>query len=335
MEKRLRVKSLPALADLNSQIDHALASVFKVDTTKITRKLEEQLASRMSSGWISAADRGLSATLPSLLQGTPTLAKINSFVAALGVRLASPLTEAQVASLQANLRQIWQAAKRVGAKEAKIKFSFNQADARAVQAINRQQVFWVGDFYSTHLSERIQAVSGDVLLQQGLPRQEAGRQLRDALQRELGIKEGGRSAFARNVPARYAGNPSLYFEELASTTAHQARTFGKLTAFSEAQIVSYRLINPDDDRTGVICQQMSGQVFSVAAGVRHMNRILDAENPADVKDIAPWLSGKELTDILGSSKPGSTSATDKLQNAGALLPPFHSKCRTEVVILAS
>jgi hypothetical protein len=182
------------------------------------------------------------------------------------------------------------------------------------------------------MSDRIRAVSEDVLLRQGLPQAEAGRVLRKALRDEFGLGK-GRSIFAPSVPAKYAGNPDLYFRGVAATASHQSRTFGKMHAFQEAEIISYRLENPQDRRTGAICSQLAGQVFTVQSGVSHMNRVLDAEDPTDVKNIAPWLSGEQISQTLGGARIGSGDASDRLAAAGVVLPPFHQMCRTEPVVL--
>lgn len=323
------------LIDLGVEIDRTLCAVFKISSVKPTLGLETKMAEAISKAWKAAVKKGITAPLSRLLKGKPTQGKIDTFVKALGLKLANPLTKRQIAALQSQLKKIFKIAKDIGAREAKVAaFDFNRADLRAVRAVSKHQVFWIGDFYSAHLSERIQAVSSDVLLQRGFSQQEAGKQLRAALAREFGLVEGGRSKFAPSVPARYAGNPDLYFRGVASTASHQCRSFGKVAAFVEAEIVTYRLVNPNDRRTGQICQQMSGQVFSVKVAAQHMERIIAAEKPEDVKEIAPWLSGEKLKDTIGDSKRGSKAAADKLAAAGAILPPFHMLCRTEPVVIS-
>ena len=78
---------------------------------------------------------------------------------------------------------------------------------------------------------------------------------------------------------------------------------------------------------------MNGQVFSVQVAKDHMEKILSAKDFDEVKQIAPWYSASALNKVLGGSAPGSPSATQKLVDAGAILPPFHPRCRTEVVLI--
>lgn len=325
--------SLDDLFDLQQAADMLLCSVCKVNTVKPTLEAERKMSNTIIKSWKAAARSALGEELTTLLGKRFNRVNINQFIRALGIKLSAPLSREQQQVIKGRIRQIWRSAKQLTSRSVGVKFSFTQRDRRAITAINRQQVFWVNNFYSDHLSDRIRAVSNDVLLQQGLGRREAGKALRQALQQEFGLKPGGKSPFALEVPARYAGNPDLYFEGVASTSSHQARTFGKMTAFDQAEVKAFRLVNPDDERTGVICQQMSGQEFTVASGVKQMNDVLGAKDPADVKNIAPWLSGQQIKDALDGAKTGSRQATARLENAKIILPPFHAFCRTEPVAI--
>lgn len=326
---------LDDLAELSLEIGQTLAVIFKVSTTRATIGTERKMAKAIDAAWKRAANSSLNQGLNQLFtRGEVTQQRLRNFLRKLDVDLAGPLTAAQVRVLRSRLRSIWRTSKRIAAREVKVKVDFSLVDTRAIAALNQQQVFWVGDFYGDKLSRRIAAVSEDVIFRQGLDSREAGRVLRQALDREFGITAGGATRFASAVPARYAGNPDFYFRQVASTASHQARTFAKITQFSEAEITRYRLINPNDERTGRICRTMSGQVFQVQTGVRHMQRILTASNPKAVKGIAPWLSGEELEEVVEGERKGSTGAADALARSGAILPPFHSLCRTEPVVIS-
>lgn len=327
--------SLDELCEAEDAIEGMLlAAVFKAGTVKPTLATEIKLGKEMSKAWKRAASRGLVSPLNALLRGSVTPKRISNFISKLGLVLSSPLTKPQAAVIKSRLTSIWKIAKRIASREAKTAFSFAAVDTAAVASLAQQQVFWVGNLYDAHLSKRIAAVASDVLIERGLPQAEAAREMRTALLREMGLKPGGKTRFARAIPSRYAGNTDLYFRQLAANAAHQARSFSKLVAFNEAGVVRFRLVNPNDERTGKICQQMHGQVFTVADGTKQMNRMLAAKKPQDIKDSAPWLSGGELEDELKGTRRGSRDATDALLNADAsVLPPFHPLCRTEPVII--
>lgn len=324
---------LSSLFNLQTEVDSLLCMVLKVSTVKETRGIQARMTTIISKAWKSAAASAINSGVSKLLKGSFTNTRINSFLRGLGIKLSKPLTTKQRALLRTQLDRIWKISKRIGAKEAKVKVSFSAVDRKAVAAINRHQVFWIGDFYNDKLSQRITAVSRDVLLEQGLSHREAGKELRSALRQEFGIVPGGKSKYASDVLARYAGNPDLYFEQVASTAAHQGRTFGKLQSFTEADVTVFRLTNPQDERTGSICSQMHGQTFAVQTGVDQMNKLLSAKDPTDVKNTAPWLSGPQIEERLDGARRGSRDASERLAEAGVILPPFHSKCRTEMVIV--
>ena len=327
--KHLSDAELYALA---SEVDKALMTVIKVDSLRSrTIRTEEQLSDRTTAAWKRSADRAIVASLPKV---TTTQRGVNAFLQSLGVRLEKPLSAAQQQWVRKQLDKIYKTAKRVSAKAANAKVSFSLVDAGAVKAIGEQQLFWIGDFYSTHLSARIQGVSEDIMLKQGLSRREAGKVLRDALRREFGIVAGGKTSFAPEIPARFAGNPDLYFRGVASTASHQSRTFGSLRAFSEADIKRYQITNPTDERTGQICQLMVGQVFAVSAGVKQMDAMIAADDPRQIKEeIAPWRQPKDIKNIIGKEKRGSVKAGEQLADKGMAFPPYHPLCRSEAVII--
>jgi len=320
-----------------SEIDDTLCLILKIDPIRPrTLAIEESLSNTTTKAWKTAADDAIDSSIKSALDraGDAPPSALRLLLQKLAARLKKPLTADQIKEVKKRLTKIHQKAKRISSKAARVKFSFSQRDKLAIEAIKKHQVFWIGDFYNAHLSERIRAVSEELVLNRGLGSREAGRALREALRREFGIVAGGRTGIAPSIPARFAGNPNLYFRGVAATSAHQSRTFGSIEAFSEAKIISYQLINPGDDRTGQICKVLNGQVYSVQVGVTHMNRVLSAKDPRAIREkIAPWRSGQELRAAVGRSPTGSSGAASKLAAKGAILPPFHPLCRTEPVIV--
>lgn len=328
--------STEELARLGEEVEATLTTIFKVNTRRASLSFERRMSEAVNRAWKKVAKQALASSLATLMKEAKkkfTAKSIKAFLARIGIALKSPLTPAQVEILGNRLTSIYKIGKKLAAKEAKFSFSFRAKDVRAIKAINRSQVFWVGDFYNTHLSERIAAVTDEVLLQRGLGPKEAGKELNRVLSREFGITKGGKTKTALQVPARYAGNPEHYFRQVASTVAHRARTFGKMQAYTEAGITRYRLINPMDSRTGRVCQVMHNQEFEVATGVSKMNEILGATSPKQIKEAAPWLSGEEMEATVGNAKPGSKAATEALTDANQVLPPFHPLCRTEPVVV--
>lgn len=315
------------------EIDSCLCLVLKAKKNP-SLIYEKQLADGMTKAWKSAAKNSLTDPLKKLLSQKPTQSRINTFLKSLDVSLSTPLTKKQIEAIGKSLTAIWKVSKREAAKDIGIKFTFDRPDKIAISALQRHQVFWVGDFYTQHLGSRIAAVTSEVLIERGWPLSEAGEALESALHSEFELIPGGRSMFAQAIPSRYAGNTSLYFKQVAATAGHTSRTFSKVQAFNEAGIVRYELINPNDERTGQICQQMSGQVFTVQQATRQMQRQLAADTPSKIKAASPWLSADTLETAIDGAAKGSQLASDNLAAAGAsVLPPFHPLCRTEAVVL--
>lgn len=329
------------LLELETAVDGVLCIVVKASTVKESAKVEAKMRTVITASWQAAADEVLVSSIKLLRKGPYTQKRINTFLKRFGIKLKDPLTKKQIAFVERRVDEIYKIAKKIGAKEAKFKPVFDLIDKRAVKAINRQQVFWVGDFYSDKLSKRIAGVSEDVLLKQGLSHGEAADTLGRALKQELGLVEAAQTPtkFAPQIPARYAGRSELYLRQVASTAAHQARTFGRLTAYRQGGIKRFRLTNPLDDRTGRVCRQMVGQIITVPVATNQMNNILAARTPKEVKAAAPWLTEKQIVGVLGGARAGSVEATRRLETAGAqgdatLIPPFHGECRTEMVVVS-
>lgn len=324
------------LVVLQDGIDGVLVVVVKAGAYKESVSIQRRMGRLVSSAWKQSVDVALTAAFGSPNTGPPyrSKTKVERFLRRIGTALRTPLTKEQIKILGRQLTSIWKIAKRIGAKEVKIPFNFALRDRRAIAAINRQQVFWVGKFHDSHLSKRIAAVTDDVIFRQGFSPAEAAKVLRKTLEREYGLARiTGPSRFAPEVPARYAGRPDQYWRLVTSNAAHQSRTFGKLTSFDEAEVRVYRLENPLDERTGRICREMHGQTFSVKAGMDKMNEILGAQDPEDVKRVAPWLSPSKIQQAIGGHPRGSPGATAGLEQANVILPPFHGECRTDVVMV--
>lgn len=248
---RLSELSDDELMALASEVDQTLFTILKIETVRSkTLAVEERLSDGTTKAWKQSADKALTAALPKV--GT-SQAKVNAFLRSLGGKMKKPLTKAQQKWVRQRIDQMYKTAKRISAKAANVKATFSLVDTNAVKAIGQHQVLWIGDFYSEHLSTRIRGVSEEIMLKRGLSNREGGKALRAALKREFGITPGGKTSIAPQIPARFAGNPDLYFRGVASTAGHQSRTFGSMRAFSDAQIVRYEIINPNDSRTGQIC----------------------------------------------------------------------------------
>jgi len=315
-----------SLHRLDAAVNGVLYPLVKIEPRGVLTRLEQRLSRFLSVAWRSAASSAL-VGVEGAARSAPALKR---FLASVGLRLRRPLGTRQIRLLANQLDQIYKTVKRWQSRNVGTRFLFAQKDTAAIAATGRQQVFWVGDFYNTHLARRITGVAGEVL-DMGLGRQQAGTMMRRALLREFGLKAGGKTNLAAHIPARFAGNPDHYFRLLAASAKAQAQSIATISSFEDARLTTYTLINPMDSRTGQVCQQMHGQRFTVAAARKFTDKVVAQTDPEGIKTVWPWMRPDDLETVIGGAKAGSTAAADRLAAAGQMLPPFHAFCRTEVV----
>lgn len=314
------------LFDVRDSVHDLLCEIAKASTVQSTQALEESMYQAISEAWETSANNAISDNIE-VIKGSVSRRSIKKFLGNISKALSTPLTPRQHKIAQRHLLSIWRIAKRTVSRSFDFSPSFSQFDSTAVKILNNHQMYWIGNFYSDHLGKRISKVAREVLIEKGLGHEHAANSIR----RELGLIEGGKTSYAKSVPSKYAGNPKLYFEQVVSNAAHQARTFSSITAMDEAGINLFRLSNPMDRRTGQKCQIMNGQTFTVKSGKAQMLNVLSADTPDKVKEASPWLSLSELKSVVGGAEKGSDKATASLEDAKVILPPFHGKCRTEVI----
>ena len=200
---------------------------------------------------------------------------------------------------------------------------FDVADARAIEALEEQQMFWVKAHIDKNLSNTIRDNVKATMVEAGKGRVEAGRLLRERLTRELGQVR---------TPEGWHGSQKQYFEGLAANAATTARVQGHMRSFIDLGVKKYEIMNPQDERTCPVCSMMNGKVFTVKQGMKVVEQEMAATNPDQVKEAHPWYNTTELKQI--TSGPGNQGADDSaaLAAAGYSVPPFHFRCRCTVSV---
>jgi hypothetical protein len=79
-----------------------------------------------------------------------------------------------------------------------------------------------------------------------------------------------------------------------------------------------------DGRTSKICLALNGKVFPVEYAVEFTEHLLSLEDPEDIKNAAPWPTGKQNLELL------EKMSTAELMEANWACPPFHPYCRTYI-----
>jgi hypothetical protein len=194
--------------------------------------------------------------------------------------------------------------------------NLTQVDRSAVESLSEQQLWWIGRFWTGHLSKTISATITREALVGGLGRAEVGRILRGVV---------GGTFPAVSVPGTFAGGARPYFQMLAGTVRNQASNYGVLSTFVEAGVKRYRIVAVMDKRTSEICTLMDGRSFEVRVGAKLAADRLEAATPDAVKEISPWRSAESARTIAGDENP-----EEALARVGMSLPPYHGHCRTTI-----
>jgi len=192
--------------------------------------------------------------------------------------------------------------------------TFDQADRNAISALGQQQLWWIGDFWSNHLSRTILATVTREALTMGLGRDQVGRIMRGVIQGTVP---------AARVPGTFRGSTSEYFRMLSSTVRNRASAWGALSGIRDAGFTTYRIDAVMDARTTEVCREMHGREFRVQDGEASILAVTEAETPDAVKDAVGWKTPEEVRQA--ASREGG------LEAAGLALPPYHANCRTVVV----
>jgi hypothetical protein len=242
-----------------------------------------------------------------------------------GWRKATGQTEASLGYSTPNLMEVLKAKPRAGFS---VLPSFDVADEAAINALKRQQQFWIGDLYDTAVADRIAETTRATMLEVGVRREAAAVALRERLTAELGHIR---------TPKGFAGSTAQYMEGLAANAATTARAQGQVTSIAEAGFTRVEIINPSDSRTCPVCAHMDGKSFTVAHAQEQVAALQGAQTPDDVKAAQPWKGpeGKRLTiadlrEISPTPGRAPSSEADALAKAKIALPPYHFRCRCAV-----
>lgn len=211
---------------------------------------------------------------------------------------------------------------RVRKQIPEIGIDFDLKDRQAIRAMRRNNTFWIGQHYDRNVQENIRDNVRGHILEQGRHRRTAGAAMQAVVDSSLAHVM---------LPSGWTGTTRSYFESLVANAATVARVQGQLRSFDKLGITTYTIVNPMDERTCPVCGHLDGKVFSVSDGIDHVERVVAADTPDDVRKVHPWIGFTRMSEI--TKTPGSKSATEGtkgLYSAGFSQPPFHFRCRCTV-----
>jgi hypothetical protein len=209
----------------------------------------------------------------------------------------------------------------VAKADFKVKPSFDLVDEEAVNALARHQLYWIGKFYDDAVSGAVASTVRERMFQFGGDREAAGEELGRTLRTALGVFE---------IPGGYVGSTKSYFEGVVANAFTVTRAAAQIRSFEEAGVVTYTISNPFDERTCPTCIHMDGKSFSVEFASKMIERLIDAKSPEDVRNIQPWVSYKQLTEISPFPGPRGPADAGALAERSLCLPPFHFRCRCAI-----
>ena len=193
-----------------------------------------------------------------------------------------------------NLEEIYAV---LAGKNIAVNIVFDEIDIRAINAM-RNNFYWVGKEFNKDFSDRLKDIIESAFRGEVARSELAGR-LKDEFASEL------------KQSVRYFEGVSdhIISQNQNISTVNQARKYG---------VKYYKVVAVMDSRTSAICRSMNGRLIPAEHIERQCDNIMNAKDMASKKAAATW------------AKAPYNGRSDKMDsNFG--MPPYHFKCRTEIV----
>lgn len=193
-----------------------------------------------------------------------------------------------------NLEEIYAV---LAGKNIAVNIVFDEIDIRAINAM-RNNFYWVGKEFNKGFSDRLKDIIESAFRGE-VARSELAQRLKDEFASEL------------KQSVRYFEGVSdhIISQNQNISTVNQARKYG---------VKYYKVVAVMDSRTSAICRSMNGRLIPAEHIERQCDNIMNAKDMASKKAAAVW------------AKAPYNGRSDKMDsNFG--MPPYHFKCRTEIV----
>lgn len=122
-----------------------------------------------------------------------------------------------------------------------------------------------------------------------------------------------------------------YFPVYASNSMTMARSAASVSQFHSAGYQYAEYVNPMDERTTDFCWMIAGTQFKVSSAMNQAQNLSQASSMSEFKSFAPFVTKQENKFYLNDTELTAENVESVLENAGALMPPFHPRCRTLIV----
>ncbi|MGE4517305.1 MAG: hypothetical protein AB7D96_10640 [Arcobacteraceae bacterium] len=171
---------------------------------------------------------------------------------------------------------------------------FDKIDTKAIDFM-RKGFVWASDKYNTDTQELLKDT------------------IEQAFKGE--ISRAGLGAVLKESFQGIIDKDENYFKLVADTVISQSQNISRLNQALKYDVQYFRVRARIDLNTSDFCRSINGKIISAVHLKKQMNKILDSTNIDEKKEAAPWQNKA----IFGELPP----------NIG--LPPYHGRCRTEIV----
>jgi len=189
-------------------------------------------------------------------------------------------------------------------KSLQAKMIWEEIDDEATAWLYEHHMYWIGNYYDKHVSEYLSNAVAEGMTE-GLGREAIGNKLADFFDDYPGVRN----------------KPLTYWRGFAANGMNRSRNFGLIQGYTDVGVKQLEVLAILDERTSAICRELNGRIIPVSRAAGQRDALMAAEDPEDVKTIAPWIP---VEDVTGKS-------TRYIMDQGVIMPPYHFHCRTTVV----
>lgn len=167
------------------------------------------------------------------------------------------------------------------------------------------------------------------------------------------IADGLKEQFGEDIP-----RPVSYWRVVADAFVSHGRVAEQIYAYQDAGIETYEFVAVMDEVTSDICRFLDGHIFSVDKASDVLERLIELDNPEDVKYVSPWVrkgkdedggarlyipraDGSTITvakvdrsgvgDLDDHGEYSGAMSDEALEALGIPVPPLHGRCRSTIV----
>lgn len=176
-------------------------------------------------------------------------------------------------------------------------FSFDTVDKEALSSM-RKGFYWMGVEYNEAMQSKLKDLI-EKTFRGEIANDEIGAVLRDEFGTLIGANES-------------------YFKGVAEHISLQSQNISRVMQGKKYGVKYYKVVAVMDNRTSEICRSMNGRIIPASHLEAQAQKILSAKNMSQKKNAAIWQSK------------AYNGRSDKM-DANFGLPPYHFRCRTQVV----